>query len=132
MISAAILLFKTHWRGFALVAAITAFVFLAYNAINNIKEQEYNKGVATERSVWQRRVDAENIANRKRESDMLNTINSISRELQTTSQARDRYEQSRVDHVETIIRDNPVYRQCVVDQDIINLRNEIRAGERTQ
>lgn len=113
---------KSNWKLVAISLFLAGVFFYHKNAVKNA----YNEGVKIERQAWKDKVKAEDEANRKYEKLVQDAVNLYGKKLLDESEKRISKETVYKNNIETIIKDNPIYSQCIVDQSIIDNRNEIR------
>src|SRR4051812_3433714 len=97
---------KRNWQLFAiLAAAIAIFIF-----IQHIKHEAYNKGKADCNAAWNKRVQAEDKANRKFEAELQKQVDDFAKRFAEAQAAKDAKE---TEHVKTIkqIVEKPIYKQ---------------------
>ena len=114
--------FKANWKIVAIALFIAGINFYHTNAVDDA----YDNGVKVERKAWDDKVKAENEAERKYEKLVQDAVNLYGKKLLDDAEKRVGKETVYKNNLETIIKDNPVYQQCVVDQSVLDNRNAIR------
>lgn len=112
--------FLQNWKWIVPLIAIVIAFFVVSN-------HYYDKGVAEERASWEKRIKSEDIRNREFESKLNDTITKFGIKTIKEAEARVTKETFYKNKIETIIKNNPVYTQCLVDQEVLDSRNAIRA-----
>lgn len=112
--------FLQNWRWLVPVIAIIIGFFV-------VRDHYYDKGIADERAYWVKRIKEEDIRNREFESKINDAITKFGTKTNKEAQTRVVKETFYKNKIETIIKDNPVYTQCLVNQEIVDSRNAIRA-----
>lgn len=112
------------WIGPLLLLAAVAF--FVNRAIDNMKEEAYNQGYAKKTEEVQKAVEEENKRNREFEQKLGDAISKYGERIVEESKRRIEKEKIYTNEIETIIKDNPVYQECVVDQQVTDARNKIR------
>lgn len=118
---------KENWK---IIAAIVLLIFVVWKVndyISDVKETAYNKGVVAERTLWEARIKAEDKKNREFEKQLNSAIEKFGKS--TAKQAADRAARATVERekIKTIISTNSKYQDCVVGEDLLKARNNIRA-----
>lgn len=112
--------FLQNWRWLVPLIAIIIGFFV-------VRDHYYDKGITDERTYWVKRIKEEDIRNREFESKINNAITKFGTKTNKEAQTRVVKETFYKNKIETIIKDNPVYTQCLVNQEIVDSRNAIRA-----
>lgn len=86
----------------------------------------YNNGKIDTNKVWEVRIAKENEKNRKIENQLDEVISKLNQEIEKENSIRTEKEIHYKDRIEVIIKDNPVYQECVADPSILEYKNEIR------
>lgn len=115
--------FIQNWKWIVPIIALILVYFYIHHLINNA----YKQGEAAEKHRWELKIEEENRQNREFEQKLSNVISEFGNKLAAQTAERVAKEQLHTNTIETIIRDNPIYTDCKVDQTIINERNAIRA-----
>ena len=113
---------KTLWK--LAGAIILALVIIA--GVTKTYTDTYNRGVLAERAVWVQKAKAQAEANKQFELTLANTIKTYGLQVLDESAKRVDKETIYKNKIETIIKDNPIYIQCKVDQQVLDYRNNIR------
>lgn len=116
-----------YWKYIAVVLAIAGLVFSVYSYLGNIKEAAYNKGVVVTNNTWNKRIEQENEKNRELEASIAAMLEDFAGDIIAETSKRNTDSVVIKDHISTIIKDNPIYSQCIVDQEVVDNRNAIRA-----
>ena len=112
--------FLQNWRWLVPLIAIIIGFFV-------VRDHYYDKGITDERTYWVKRIKEEDIRNREFESKINDAITKFGTKTNKEAQTRVVKETFYKNKIETIIKDNPVYTQCLVNQEIVDSRNAIRA-----
>lgn len=88
----------------------------------------YNKGVNTERAVWEEKIRIEGEKNRKLTESIANSVNNYGELARKQDAARVKTEVIHEEKIRTIIQEKPVYKDCKVDTDILKELNAIGAA----
>jgi len=119
------LFISKYWKWLLPILVLAAVIAWTRHHINDLQKEAYAQGEVAERSVWEQRIADENRRNREREHQLADVIADLTTRYNDQNSRRDVYEQGRVDRIETIIRGDPSYENCRVDEDLLRLRNEI-------
>lgn len=87
----------------------------------------YSKGREDCRIEWEKKVEKERVKNEKLSSSLVDNTKLVGEMFQKDKEHRDSKETTHTRTIETIIKDNPVYTQCVVDGRILDEQNAIKA-----
>jgi hypothetical protein len=111
--------FLRNWKWLIPTIALIVCFFV-------VSDKYYEKGRQEEKTYWEQKIKEEDARNRAFENRINIAISTFGK--QTVEEALKRVEQETVyrDRIQTIVKSNPIYTQCVVDQDVINNRNAIR------
>lgn len=91
------------------------------------KEHYYTLGQDTERVVWENKVKEETEKNKKL-SDLLSvSLSNFGQLVQKESDTRVQKEITHEQRINTIIQEKPVYTQCVIDKEVLNEQNALKA-----
>ena len=99
----------------------------SYFYVKHLIADAYDDGVAAEKLRWEERAKVENAANRQTEQTLQNIVNNFGTKIIEQTAVRTAKEQTHTDRINTIIKEKPVYTECKVDQEVIDMRNEIRS-----
>lgn len=113
---------KTLWK--LAGAIILALVIIA--GVTKTYTDTYNRGVLAERAVWVEKAEIQAKVNKEFELTLANTIKTYGLQVLDESAKRVDKETIYKNKIETIIKDNPIYIQCKVDQQVLDYRNNIR------
>lgn len=91
------------------------------------KEHYYNLGTSTERTIWEARVEEERLRNEKLTNQLLTTVTNFAAKVDERNNARTSSEVIHDTRIETIVKDNPVYMDCKVDQEVLDEQNALKA-----
>lgn len=91
-----------------------------------VSDKYYDKGIAEERAKWEARVAVEDAKNREFEALIVNVVSTFGKNAVEEALKRVKTETVYRDRLQTIVKNNPVYTSCVVDQEVLNNRNAIR------
>ena len=119
---------KNNWKWVLPLILVIAFSVFAYFKIQDMKKDAFDAGVKHEHSQWEKRIAEENKKNRAFELKLKNIVEDFGKEAAENAAARVKKETVYVDNIRTIVKNDPKYEQCLVDTDIINARNSIRAN----
>ena len=111
---------KENWKWLLPVLALVASFFI-------VSHIYYDKGVAAERHAWEERVKAESAKNIKKTENINAGVYQFGVKVEKEDKARVEKETVYKDKILTVIKNNPVYTDCKVEQDVIDSRNAIRA-----
>jgi N-methylhydantoinase B/oxoprolinase/acetone carboxylase alpha subunit len=111
--------FLQNWKWLIPTIALVVSFFV-------VSDKYYEKGRQEERTYWDKKIKESDARNRAFENRINVAISTFGRE--TVEEALKRVEEETIykDRIQTIVRNNPIYTQCVVDQDVIDNRNAIR------
>ena len=90
------------------------------------KEHYYDLGKETERAAWEARVAKEQEQNNKITLELLDAADHFGRKYIEESEARRVIENTHTESIKTIIKDNPVYTDCKVDQEVLDQQNALK------
>lgn len=117
---------KSNFKWIGPLLLLAAVAFFVNRAINNMKEEAFDAGYAKKTEEVQKAVEEENKRNREFEQRLGAAIAQYGERVVEESKRRVEKEIVYKNKIETIIQDNPVYNQCLVDQSVTDARNEIR------
>lgn len=112
--------FLRNWKWLIPLIALIASFFIVSNIY-------YDKGVMDERVQWEEKVKKESESNRKFEKLIYDAIATFGADAVNKAIERTSKETVYKEKIQTIIKDNPIYSSCIVDQEVIDSRNAIRA-----
>lgn len=117
-----LVLVKKYWKWLLLLIVAAGIYFW----IGSVKRAAYNQGVVAENTRWKKLVAEEEKKTKEFETTLAKVIKDYGSEVIEKSNKRVEKETTIREQVKTIVQNNPVYDQCLVDQTIIDKRNEIR------
>ena len=100
---------------------------LGYIHLQNILSHAYDRGKSDCNTSWQKRYDQLVAQNQLLTNVMQNELNDFGKKIDQQNQVRVDKENTHTETIKEIIQNNPVYQQCVIDQSVIDQRNQIRA-----
>lgn len=111
--------FLNNWKWLVPVIALVVSFFI-------VSDKYYNKGISEEKARWELKIKEEDARNREFEAKLNKAIATFGKK--TVEEALERVEQETIykDKIQTIVKNNPVYSECLVGQDVIDNRNAIR------
>jgi hypothetical protein len=92
-----------------------------------VSDKYYDKGVFEERARWEAKVAVEESKNRAFEALIINVVEKFGKNAVEEALKRVKTETVYRDKLQTIVKNNTVYTSCVVDQEVLDNRNAIRA-----
>tara|TARA_B100000508_G_C11433564_1_gene264721 strand:- start:31 stop:465 length:435 start_codon:yes stop_codon:yes gene_type:complete len=116
-------IFKQYWKFIVPVLLLAA----AYWYHDRAVDRAYQDGIVAEQVANQERVDAVNAKNREFENMMRGILGEFNQDLINQTAERTAREIELSSGVEQIMVDNPIYQQCLVDPEVLDFRNQIRA-----
>ena len=111
--------FLQNWKWLVPLAAVIAGFFWT-------KEHYYTQGREDCRVEWKKKVEEENIKNEKLTNQLVDNSKMVGEIFQKDKEERNNKETVHTSKIETIIKDNPVYTQCVVDKAIVEEQNSMK------
>lgn len=118
--------FKNNWKWIVPLILVVLFYFFITDKINDAREEGYTAGIAFEKSEQAKRVAIENESNRKFEAMLNTSISKFGRKAVEEAIQRVSKETVYKEKITTMVRDNPIYQDCKVEQEVLDARNEIR------
>jgi hypothetical protein len=91
------------------------------------KEHYYTLGQDTERVVWENKVKEETEKNKKLSDLLAVSLSNFGQLVQRESDTRVQKEITHEQRINTIIQEKPVYTQCVIDKEVLNEQNALKA-----
>lgn len=117
--------FLNNWKWLVpLILAIAAFLWT--------RDHYYDLGTDTERATWEKRVEAERKRNEELTRLLGASVETFGKVVETRNEERRDTEIIRETRINTIVEDNPIYTECVVDQEVIDEQNALKAMGPTQ
>lgn len=111
--------FQENWKWLVpLLAVIAGFLWT--------KEHYYTQGREDCRVEWEAKVQAERLKNEKLTSQLSDNSKLMGEVFKKDKEERNNKETVHTSKIETIIKDNPVYTQCVVDKAILEEQNAMK------
>jgi hypothetical protein len=122
--------FAANWRWLVpllvgIVIVVTSYLYIS-DKISDAREEGIAQGIDYQKKIYAKQVDEENERNRKFEELLDKAISNFGRDVVEQTAERMAKETRAKDKITTIIKNNPVYEQCVVDQEVLDTRNQIR------
>lgn len=127
MLLAAKLFFGKYWKIIVPVILAGLAIWGAISWINNIKEEAYNNGVVATDNKWEDKIAKENEANRKFEETLRDIVGEFGQQAVEEAIARTETTVIHQEKIREIIRNNPIYKECKIDPQVLDARNQIRA-----
>lgn len=90
------------------------------------KEHYYNIGVNEERTVWEKRLEAERKKNEQLTQALFSSVDTFGKVVNTRNEERINNEIVRETRINTII-EKPIYTECKVDQEVLEEQNALKA-----
>jgi len=90
------------------------------------KEHYYNIGVNEERTVWEKRLEAERKKNEQLTQALFSSVDTFGKVVNTRNEERINNEIVRETRINTII-EKPIYTECKVDQEVLDEQNALKA-----
>lgn len=117
---------KSNWKWLLPLLAIIGLLIYHNIAVENAVNEGFIAGVRDEKDKQQALVNEQNKKNREFEALITTAIADFGKSIIQDTAKRTATEIKLRDNVTTIIRDNPIYQQCVVDLEVLEARNTIR------
>lgn len=112
--------FLQNWKWLVpLLAAVAAFLWT--------KDHYYDLGQSEERTVWEAKVEAERKRNEELTKALASSVDTFGKVIETRNEERTNTETIRETRINTIVEEKPIYRECKVDQEVIDEQNAIKA-----
>jgi hypothetical protein len=111
-----------NWK---LIAGGVAALVIAIGIAKTYKDT-YNRGVLAERAVWVKKAELQAKVNKEFELRLATSIRDYGLKILNESNKRVEKETIYKNKIETIIKDNPIYTECKVDDQVLEYRNSIR------
>lgn len=111
---------KDNWKiCVPIILGVVAFIMLS--------KYYYNKGIIDERTAWEHRIAEETAKNNKLTNSLSDL--SINYGLLARKENEDRVAKETIyeKRLNTIIQEKPIYKDCVVDQEVLDNLNAIRS-----
>lgn len=111
--------FLENWKWLApLIALVAAFFWT--------KEHYYTLGKEETTVAYEKKIEAERKKNEQLSGKLLDSSVKLGEHFQRDSEARAEKETTHTNRIETIIKEKPVYSQCVVDKEILDTQNDMK------
>ena len=91
------------------------------------KNHYYNEGKLEERGIWEARVDEERKRNLALTEALAGSVQIFGDIVEARNEDRVQRETVRETRISTIIEEKPIYQQCLVDQEVIDEQNALKA-----
>lgn len=112
--------FLQNWKWLMpLLVAIVAFLWT--------KDHYYDLGQSEERTVWEAKVEAERKRNEELTKALASSVDTFGKVIETRNEERTNTETIRETRINTIVEEKPIYKECKVDQEVIDEQNAIKA-----
>lgn len=109
-----------HWKWLVPLIAIASIFFWT-------KNHYYDLGRDTERAAWEKKVFEERERNRVLTQQLTASVNSFALLAAKEEEQRVTREVIHENRINTIVQEKPVYSQCLVDQEVIDSQNALKA-----
>jgi hypothetical protein len=112
--------FLQNWKWLLpVLLAIAAFIWT--------KDHYYNAGINKERVTWEAKLEKERKKNEKLTAGLLNSVNNFGKLAEKENSERISKEVIRENRINTIIEEKPIYKECKVDQEVLDELNALKA-----
>jgi uncharacterized protein YlxW (UPF0749 family) len=91
------------------------------------KDHYYDLGRETERTKWEKLVQKEKERNEKLSNSLLDSVDTFSKAVETRNEDRVQKETIRETRINTIVEEKPIYKECKIDQEVLNEQNALKA-----
>jgi hypothetical protein len=91
------------------------------------KDHYYDLGKEEEKLVWEKKVEAERKKNEELTKALAKSVDTFGKVIETRNEERKDTEIIRENRINTIIQEKPIYQQCLVDQEVVDQQNAIKA-----
>ena len=108
-----------------IVIVVASYLYIS-DKIADAREEGIAEGIDYQKKIYAKQVDEENERNRKFEELLNKAISNFGRDVVEQTVERMAKETRAKDKITTIIKEKPIYQQCVVDPEVLDTRNEIR------
>lgn len=108
-----------HWK-VVIPIAVASFAFLY------TKNHYYNQGLNEERSKWEQKVEAERKKNEHLTNVLVGNVFEFAELSKQRNEVRLEREIVKQNEIETVVKDNPIYEQCLVDKKVIEAQNQLK------
>lgn len=114
---------KKTWP-FLLAIGLIIMIILHLQSIYN---DGVAQGTANANAAWQKKYDAAEAKNKELTQLLQTSLDTYSKQLDQQNQIRVDKENTHTNTITEIVKENPVYQQCLIDKAVIDQRNAIRA-----
>jgi len=112
--------FLANWKWLVpLILVIVGFLWT--------KNHYFEEGQLQERGVWEARVEEERKRNLALTEALAGSVQIFGDIVEARNEDRVQRETVRETRISTIIEEKPIYQQCLVDQEVINEQNALKA-----
>jgi hypothetical protein len=91
------------------------------------KDHYYDLGRGTERLVWEKKVEDERKKNEELTTKLADSVQTFAETVNNRNDTRVEKETIRESRISTIVEEKPIYEQCLVDQEVIDEQNALKA-----
>ena len=112
--------FLANWKWLVpLILIIVGFLWT--------RDHYYDLGTDTERLVWEKRVEAERKKNEELTKLLASSVQTFAENVNSRNEERTEKETIRETRINTIVEEKPIYQQCLVDQEVVDEQNSLKA-----
>lgn len=112
--------FLQNWKWLVpLILVVLAFFWT--------KNHYYDLGQSEERIVWEAKVEAERKRNEELSKLLASSVDTFGKAVETRNEERREVETIRETRIKTIVEEKPIYKECKVDQEVIDEQNALKA-----
>lgn len=112
--------FLQNWKWLVpLLALIGAFFWT--------KNHYYDLGKEQEKIVWEAKVEAERKKNEELTKLLASSVDTFAKAIETRNEERVNKETIHETRINTIVEEKPIYKECKVDQEVIDEQNALKA-----
>lgn len=112
--------FLQNWKWLVpLILVVVAFLWT--------KDHYYDLGQNEERLVWEKKVEAERKRNEELTKALASSVDTFGKVVEARNEERTEKETIRETRINTIVEEKPVYKECKVDQEVVDEQNAIKA-----
>src|SRR6476646_1649963 len=104
------------------VLLVIGLLLLGYFHLQSILSHAYDRGKADCNTVWQKKYDEAEAKNKALTNTMQQELIDLAKKLDNQNQARIVKEDTHTETIKEIVKDNPIYQQCLIDQSVIDER----------
>lgn len=102
-------------------------LLLAFAAFMWTKDHYYDLGISKERAIWEAKVEKERKRNEELTAGLLTSVNNFGKLAEKENGERISREVIRENRINTIIEEKPIYKECKVDQEVLDELNALKA-----